>query len=109
MKKVRYMNTDEVDEAIDEATKGSNKNYLHKIGIYREQLVYLGEEESEESNFMKDKGFKIINMTPNEFKYYIELGVLEDSVKEKKYIGRELQTSEFEGTITIGDNTYEIG
>lgn len=109
MKKVRYMNTDEVDEAIDEATKGSNKNYLHKIGIYREQLVYLGEEESEESNFMKDKGFKIINMTPDEFKYYIELGVLEDSVKEKKYIGRELQTSEFEGTITIGDNTYEIG
>ena len=79
---IRYMNTYEVDEV----TKGSNKKYLHKIGIYKEKLMYLGEEDSEESNYMKEKGFEIINMTPDEFKYYIELGVLEDAVKEKPYI-----------------------
>ena len=88
IKPIRYMNTYEVDEV----TKGSNKKYLHKIGIYKEKLMYLGEEDSEESNYMKEKGFEIINMTPDEFKYYIELGVLEDAVKEKPYIGRELQT-----------------
>ena len=66
IKPIRYMNTYEVDEV----TKGSNKKYLHKIGIYKEKLMYLGEEDSEESNYMKEKGFEIINMTPDEFKYY---------------------------------------
>ena len=49
------MNTYEVDEV----TKGSNKKYLHKIGIYKEKLMYLGEEDSEESNYMKEKGFEL--------------------------------------------------
>lgn len=102
---IRYMNTYEVDEV----TKGSNKKYLHKIGIYKEKLMYLGEEDSEESNYMKEKGFEIINMTPDEFKYYIELGVLEDAVKEKPYIGRELQTADFEETVNVGNNQYGIG
>ena len=71
--------------------------------------MYLGEEDSEESNYMKEKGFEIINMTPDEFKYYIELGVLEDAVKEKPYIGRELQTADFEETVNVGNNQYGIG
>ena len=59
--------------------------------------------------YMEQKGFEIINMTPDEFKYYIELGILEDSVKTNKGIGRELQTNEFNGVIAIGANTYGIG
>ena len=104
IKSVRYMNTDEVDKLIN------NNRYKGKIGIYRENLIYLGNEQDDELQYMKERGFEIINMTPDEFKYYIELGVLEDVVKENNIIvGRELQTNEFGGTIKIGDNTYGIG
>ena len=99
----RYMNTDEVDNVIH------NNAYKHKIGIYRGELVYLGDEQTEEAAFLKIRGFNTINMTPEEFKYYIELGVLEDSIKEHTNIGRKLQTSDFSCTIQIGDNNYGTG
>ena len=101
---IRYMNTDEVDAL----TEGINENYKSKIGVYREQITYLGDPQSEEGIFMKENGFDVIDMTPDEFKYYIELGVLEDSVNEGTEIGRELQTNQYIGTIKIGDNIYGI-
>ena len=105
IKQVRYMNTDEVNKIIS----GKTEQYKDKIGIYRTSPVYLGEPEAEESILFQNYGFTIIDMTPTEFKYYIELGILEDSVGEKKNIGRELQSSDFASTITIGDNTYGFG
>lgn len=41
---IRYMNTDEVDAL----TEGINENYKSKIGVYREQITYLGDPQSEE-------------------------------------------------------------
>ena len=102
--RIRYMNTDEVNKLI-----GANSKYANKIGVYREEPVYLGEPSQEEGIYMESKGFEVINMTPDEFKYYIELGVLEDKVKKGIKIGRELQTNDFEDTITIGNNIYGIG
>lgn len=103
---IRYLNTDEVNQLIN----GNNKKYENKIGVYRSKLTYLGDEQSqEEAVFFKERGFDVLNMTPDEFKYYIELGVLEDSVKEKNNIGRELQTNNFPERIQIGDNFYGIG
>lgn len=101
----KYLNTDQVDEIVG----NSNQTYKSKIGVYRGQLMYLDSETSENAMFLETRGFKTINMTPTEFKYYIEMGVLEDSVQSNKRIGRELQTPEFPGTISIGNNTYGIG
>ena len=70
--KIRYMNTEEVNEASGQ----NNKIYKDKIGVYRHELMYLGNEEIETADYLKSKGFKFIDMTPDEFKYYIELGVL---------------------------------
>lgn len=100
----KYLNTDQVDEIVGD----SNQTYKSKIGVYRGQLMYLGSETSENAIFLETRGFETINMTPAEFKYYIEMGVLEDSVQGDKRIGRELQTPEFPGTISIGNNTYGI-
>ena len=101
----RYFNTDEVNEIA----KDNIGRYRDKIGVYREQIMYLGKEDTEEASFMESKGIEVINMTPDEFKYYIEMGILEDKVKANKGIGRELQTNNFTGTINIGSNTYGIG
>ena len=103
--KIQYYNVSEMDEIL----KNYNRSYPHKIGVYRNRLVYLGEENSKDAIFLKERDFDIVNMTPDEFKYYIEMGILEDSVKEIKYIGRQLQTNDFSGTIKIGDNVYGIG
>lgn len=79
--------------------------------MYRETLVYLGDEKSEYGKAALESGYIVLNMTENEFKYYIELGVLEDSVNENKNspIGRELCTTEFSDSIKIGSNTYKNG
>lgn len=86
IKQIRYYNVEETDEIL----KSYNKSYEHKIGVYRNKPVYLGEEDSEDATFLKERDFDVVNMTPDEFKYYIEMGILEDSVKEIKYIGRQL-------------------
>lgn len=105
IKEIRYYNVEETDEIL----KSYNKSYEHKIGVYRNKPVYLGEEDSEDATFLKERDFDVVNMTPDEFKYYIEMGILEDSVKEIKYIGRQLQTDDFSGTIKIGNNVYGLG
>lgn len=85
--------------------------YKDRLGIYRDQIYFLGREDDEISKIAKECGYKTLNMTEDEFKYYIELGILEDKVKENKNkrIGRELQTSDFPGTIKIGKYTYSNG
>ncbi len=104
---IRYMNIEECKESFSKIT---NK-YKDNIGIYREELIFLADESSIEAQNAKKVGFDIINMNGEEFKYYIELGKLEDSVVEHKnaMVGRELNTYEFADTIKIGDNTYGIG
>lgn len=106
-KTVRYLNTEEAAKIL---TNISNQ-YQNKIGMYRETLVYLGDEKSEYGKAALESGYIVLNMDEEEFKYYIELGVLEDSVKENKSnkIGRELCTNEFSDSIKIGNNTYTNG
>lgn len=103
----RYMTTKEVSESIPNIPQ----KYKGKVGIYREKTVYLGDENDETTKTAKDYGYKIINMTEDEFTYYIEMGILEDNVKNSKdnKIGRELATQEFPDTIKIGKNTYSNG
>lgn len=106
-KTLRYMTVKEVNEKI----KDIPENYKGKIGLYRGEIIYLGNEEDNMASIAQKYGYRILNMTENEFSYYIELGILEDTVlenKEKK-IGRELATAEFEGTIEIQGNTYSNG
>ncbi len=105
--KIRYLTVKEANEKI----KNIPEEYKEKIGMYREKMVYLGKEDDEESKMAESAGYRVINMTEDEFSYYIELGILEDKVienKEKK-IGRELATADFPGTIKIGDSTYSNG
>lgn len=101
------MNTEQCKEKFSII---SNK-YKNNIGIYREELVYLADETSIDAQNAKKVGFNIVNMNTEEFKYYIELGKLEDSVVEHKnaMVGRELNTYEFSDTIKIGDTTYGNG
>ena len=104
---LRYMTVKEVNEKL----KDIPEEYKGKIGLYREEPIYLGNEEDEIAKIAKNYGYRVINMTEEEFKYYIELGILEDKVienKEKK-IGRELATADFPETVTIGNNTYSNG
>ena len=104
---LRYMTVEEANEKL----KDIPEEYKGKIGLYREEPIYLGNEEDEVAKIAQNYGYRVINMTEEEFKYYIELGILEDKVienKEKK-IGRELATSDFPGTIQIGENTYSNG
>lgn len=102
-----YMNTDETNLLI------SNSKYKDKFGVYRNEFYYLTSEvDSKTAKYAEDLDFKIINMSPDEFKYYIEMGVLQDKVSAKttKHVGRELGTAEFNNrTITIGTNTYSNG
>ena len=105
--KLRYMTVKEANEKL----KDIPQEYKGKIGIYREQTIYLGNEGDELSEIAEKYGYRVLNMTEEEFSYYIELGILEDKVienKEKK-IGRELATADFPETIQIGDNLYSNG
>lgn len=104
---LRYMTVEEVNERI----KDIPKEYKGKIGLYREEPIYLGKESDEISIMAKKYGYRVIDMTEEEFKYYIEMGILEDSIVENKNnkIGRELATQDFPETITIGSNTYSTG
>ena len=104
---LRYMTVEEVNERI----KDIPEEYKGKVGLYREEPVYLGKEDDEISIMAKKYGYIVINMTEEEFKYYIEMGMLEDSIVENKNneIGRELSTQDFPETITIGSNTYSTG
>ena len=104
---LRYMTVKEANEKL----KDVPEEYKGKIGLYREEPIYLGNEEDEVSKIAKKYGYRIINMTEEEFSYYIELGIVEDKVIENKEnaIGRELATSDFPGTIQIGENTYSNG
>lgn len=63
--------------------KITNK-YKDNIGIYKEEIIFLADESSVEAQNAKKVGFDIINMNVEEFKYYIELGKLEDSAIEHK-------------------------
>lgn len=104
---LRYMTVEEVNKRI----KDIPKEYKGKIGLYREEPIYLGKESDEISTMAKKYGYRVIDMTEEEFKYYIEMGILEDSIVENKNnkIGRELATQDFPETITIGSNTYSTG
>ena len=104
---LRYMTIEEVNERITDIPE----EYRGKIGLYREEPIYLGNEEDEVAKIAQNYGYRVINMTEEEFKYYIELGIVEDKVLENKEnkIGRELATSDFPETIKIGNNTYSNG
>ena len=90
---LRYMTVEEVNERI----KDIPEEYKGKIGLYREEPIYLGKESDEISIMAKKYGYRVIDMTEEEFKYYIEMGILEDSIVENKNnkIGRELATQDF--------------
>lgn len=47
IKEIRYYNVEETDEIL----KSYNKSYEHKIGVYRNKPVYLGEGDSEDATF----------------------------------------------------------
>ena len=104
--KLRYMTVKETNERI----KDIPEEYKGKIGLYREEAIYLGKEDDEIAKTAEKYGYRVINMTEDEFSYYIELGILEDKVIENKEnkIGRELATAEFPETIQIGDNIYIV-
>lgn len=105
--KLRYMTVRETNEKINDIPK----EYKGKVGLYREEPVYLGKEDEEISQIAKKYGYKVINMTEDEFSYYIELGIVEDKIIENKEnkIGRELATADFPETIQIGNNIYSNG
>ena len=105
--KLRYMTVKETNERI----KDIPEEYKGKIGLYREEAIYLGKADDEIAKIAEKYGYRVINMTEDEFSYYIELGILEDKVIENKEnkIGRELATAEFPETIQIGDNIYSNG
>ena len=99
----KYMNVEEADKLLDNI----DAKYKNKIGMYRGQIVYLGDENSEIGKAAQRYGYDVINMTADEFKYYIELGKLEDSVLNIGYnVGRELLTQDFNESIQIGNNEY---
>ena len=104
---VRYMTTKEVNEKFPNIPD----QYKGKIGLYRNQPVYLGKEDDEMSKIAERYGYRVINMTEDEFSYYVEMGIVEDSIIENasKKVGRELSTSDFPETIKIGDNEYSTG
>ena len=104
---VRYMTTKEVNEKFPNIPD----QYKGKIGLYRNQPVYLGKEDEEMSKIAERYGYRVINMAEDEFSYYVEMGIVEDSIIENasKKIGRELSTSDFPETIKIGDNEYSTG
>ena len=104
---LRYMIVEEANERITDIPE----EYKGKIGLYREEPIYLENEEDEVAKIAENYGYRVINMTEEEFKYYIELGIVEDKVIENKEnaIGRELATADFPGTITIGNSTYSNG
>lgn len=104
--KILYLNTDEVNNVLND------DKYKDKIGVYRNTLMYL---DSNDTNLLGNNPekleFEVLNMNPEEFKYYIELGVLEDVIDKHSgtYIGRELLTSDFSNSIQIGTQTYGNG
>ena len=71
-------------EEVNERIKDIPEEYKGKVGLYREEPVYLGKEDDEISIMAKKYGYIVINMTEEEFKYYIEMGILEDSIVENK-------------------------
>ena len=103
----KYMTVQEVKNELPNIAE----KYDGKIGVYRAEPVYLGEEEEEIAKIAKNYGYRILNMTEDEFKYYIELGIVEDSVtaNSNNKVGRELATADFPDTIKIGSNTYSNG
>ena len=105
--KIRYMTVKETNERINDIPK----EYKGKVGLYREEPVYLGKEDDEIAKIATKYGYRVINMTEDEFSYYIELGIVEDKVNENKEnkIGRELATADFPETIQIGNNIYSNG
>ena len=99
----KYMNVEEANKLLDNI----DAKYKSKIGMYRGQIVYLGDENSDIGKAAQRYGYDVINMTADEFKYYIELGKLEDSVLNIGYnVGRELLTQDFNESIKIGNNEY---
>lgn len=104
---LRYMTVKEVNEKI----KDIPEEYKGRVGLYREEPIFLGKDDEEISNIAKNYGYRIINMTENEFSYYIEMGILEDSIIENrnKNIGRELSTADFPETIKIDGKSYSTG
>lgn len=104
---IRYLNTNEAETILSNISS----QYQNKIGMYREAIVYLGEEDSEYGQIALECGYTVINMTSDEFKYYIELSVLEDFVKENPtaLIGRELCTNDFADSITVENMTFSNG
>ena len=104
---IRYMTTKEVEEKYPNMPD----EYKGKIGLYRGEKIYLGKEDEETSIIAENSGYRVINMSEDEFEYYIEMGILEDKVKENasKQIGRELSTSDFPDTIKIGEDEYSTG
>ena len=85
--------------------------YRDNVGVYNGKIVFLGDEESEEGKLAKDLGYDVKNMTKDEFRYYIELGILADKVSNvKQNIGRELMArGGLEQSITIGSIIYDNG
>ena len=104
---VRYLTIEEFNEKYPDI----DEKYKNKLGLYREEPVYLGNENDEISKAAKKHGYIVLSMTEEEFAYYIELGILEDKVNENKTnrIGRELSTSDFPDEIQIEDKTYRTG
>ncbi|MCI8273739.1 MAG: LamG domain-containing protein [Clostridia bacterium] len=104
----RYLNIEEAKKAL----KNISDTYENRIGLYREDLVYLGKEDSKYGQYAKECGYIVLDMTPEEFKYYIELGVVEDRIREikeykKDQVGRTLGTNSAPEEIQIGENEYD--
>ncbi len=103
--KIKYMTPEEISKNVPGLNYGKGK-----LAIYNGEIVYLGDEESEEGIHAKELGMAVKNMNSDEFRYYIELGVLADKVlMQTENIGRELMTVDFENSITIGSVTYDLG
>ena len=100
-----YLNTDEVNEIVNIPL------FKDKIGVSNDTLYYLVKDTtSEDAKKMKESGFEPINMSIDEFKYYIELNYLQYRISSSnEKIGRELGTSQFNSSISIGTNIYSNG
>jgi len=109
MNYTNYKSDDIYYMTAEDANKYIPKEYENKFGVYQGDVYYLdGVDENDELlQHLETMGIKtlkygdtVTGMTPDEFKYYIELGILKDEIENHKRIGRDLDT-----TNTGSDNT----
>ena len=105
--KYEFISVNEVNDILN------IKKYEDKLGICNNKIVLLSSENAKEEEYAKNMDYEIMNLTPDEFNYYIELLRIEKIVEKKKFrnYGRALSATNIVkvGNIEYGKNWYLIG